>query len=169
MKFLNASGRPGPTLSRMFEVDDHTPIKHIGTLGFCWNKNRNLIEDVVKFHTFLRELNFIESDTSINLLKSGFSCSFLEEPLNIKWTKLVKGKSSKALLFHFIDELEHFNFINITEQNSILFKKIEYVFCDKNGEGFRNLDISRSQWLNQRKNFRTPQEFQLDNIMYTVS
>lgn len=165
---LNDYGRFGSVLLRRFEVEDQ-PIKPLGTMGFCWNKKRNLIEDLVKFHTFLRELNFIEKDTSINLFKTGFDCTFLEDPLNIKWTKLVKGKSSKALLFHFIDELEHFNYINITEQNSILFKKIEYVFCDHSGERFQNLDVSKSQWLNQRKSERTPQEFQLDNIMYTVS
>ena len=145
------------------------PKDPIGTMGFCWNKNRNIIEDLVKFHTFLRDLNFIEKDTSIKLLKTGFGCEYLQEPLGIKWTKLVKGKSSKALLFHFIDELEHFNYINITEQNSELFKKIEYVFCDNQGEKFQNLDVSKSSWLNQRKTGRTPQEFQLDNIMYTIN
>jgi len=144
------------------------PYDTLGSLNFCWSKQRNLIEDIVKFHTLLREGNFIEKETPIDLLKNAFSCSFLKEPLNIKWTKQVKGKSSKALLFHFIDELEHFNYIEITEQNSLLFKKIEYIFCDNKGDKFNNLDVSKSQWLNQRKSGRTPQEIQLDNIMYLV-
>jgi hypothetical protein len=144
------------------------PIGSIGTVGFCWNKNRDINEDLVKFHTLLRENDFLEKDISINLLKSAFSCSFLKTPLNIKWTKHVKGKSSKALLFHFIDELEHYNYINITEQNLILFEKIRYVFCDINGVSFENLEVSKSQWLNQRKSGRTPQENQIDNILSSV-
>jgi hypothetical protein len=155
----------GFVLSRTFNEED----KPLGTFGFCWNKNRNIIEDLVKFHTFLRELGFIERDTSINLLKAGFDGRFLSDPLNIKWTKLVKGKSSKALLFYFIDELEHLNYIYITEQNSMLFDKIDYVFCDNKGEKFKNLDVSKSQWLNQRKTSMTPQEIQLDSIMHSIS
>ena len=71
-------------------------------------------------------------------------------------------------MFHFIDQLETFNFIQISIQNSELFSKIAHVFCDSSGNQFKNLPISKSQWLNQRKSERTPQEMELDSILLSV-
>jgi len=139
-----------------------------GTLSFCWNKNRDFISDLVKLHTLLRESEFIDRNTSIQDLKTAFNGSFLKVPLKIKWIKLVKGKTSKALLFHLIDRLEQFNYIDLTEDNLSLFNKIEYVFCDSDGFEFQNLAVSKSQWLNQRQNIRTPQEVELDSVLYSI-
>ena len=138
----------------------------VGVKGFCWN--RNITEDIVKFHTLLREYGYIPKETSINTLKSGFNCEFIEKPLKLQWIKKVKGKTSKSLLFHFIDQLETFHFIQISIQNSALFGKIKQVFCDSSGNQFKNLPISKSQWLNQRKSERTPQEMELDSILLSI-
>jgi hypothetical protein len=140
----------------------------LGSKAFCWNQNRNLIKDLMILHTYLRDYDFIEKDTSINSLKAAFSCGYIDKPLEIKWTKKVKGKDSKGLLFHFIDQLEHLNLIKLTYQNFELFNKLNYVFCDSTGESFKNLEVSKSQWLNQRKLEKTPQEVQLDRILYTL-
>lgn len=139
-----------------------------GINAFCWNKKRNITRDIVILHTYLRESNFIDKNTPIRTLQDAFSCGFIKKPLGVKWTKKVKGKLSKGLLFHFIDQLEHLNFIDITIQNLELFAKFDFVFCDSNGKNFNNLDVSKSQWLNQRKLEKTPQELELESILYTL-
>jgi hypothetical protein len=145
------------------------PVNRIlGTYGFCWNKKRDLTRDTVILHTLLKEHEFIHKDTSINSLKDAFNCKFISDPLKIEWTKKVKGKHSKGLLFHFIEQLEHFNFIDIIYQNNELFNKLSFIFCDLGGERLYNLDVSKSQWLNQRKSEKTPQEIELDSILCTL-
>jgi hypothetical protein len=140
----------------------------LGTHGFCWNKKRDLTRDTVILHTYLRDHEFIHKDTPVNLLKYAFSGEFLLSPLEIRWTKKVKGKDSKGLLFHFIEQLEHLNFIDVIYQNNELFSKLGAIFCDSSGENLENLAVSKSQWLNQRKSEKTPQEIELDRILYTL-
>lgn len=143
-------------------------LRRVRMEGFCWNKKRNLIEDLVILHTYLREYDFIDKNTSIKVLQDALGCCFIDEPLGIKWTKKVKGKLSKGLLFHFIDQLEHFNLISTTYQNFELFNKLHIIFCSPSGDELRNLEVSKSQWLNQRKLNKTPQELALDNILHTL-
>ncbi len=140
----------------------------LGTNGFCWNKSRNIYEDMVKLYTLLIDYGFIHKQTSIEIFKKAFSCKFIKEPLNIHWTKTVKGKFSKSLIFHFIDQLESLNFMEITYNNNQLFKRINFIFIDKEGNAFKNLHVSKSLWLNTRKLERTPQEMELDSIIWIV-
>jgi hypothetical protein len=163
-----------PVAKQSDKIDEKKPLKkpssskRLGTNGFCWNKKRDLTMDTVILHTLLREHEFISKDTPINSLKDAFNCKFLPTPLQIPWTKRVKGKHSKGLLFHFIEQLEHLNFIDIILQNNELFNKLSFIFCDLSGGGLQNLDVSKSQWLNQRKLEKTPQEIELDSILYTL-
>lgn len=161
-----ATAKKGGVAKRIVEKNENQP--RVQMKGFCWNKTRNLIEDLVILHTYLREYDFIDKNTSIKTLQNALGCCFINRPLGIKWTKKVKGKLSKGLLFHFIDQLEHFNLINITYQNFELFIKLNLIFCGPSGDELKNLEVSKSQWLNQRKQNKTPQELALDNILYTL-
>ena len=124
--------------------------------------------DIVKLHTLLRNYGFIPDNTSFQDFNYAFSCKRLETPLTIPWTKTVKGKTSKSLLFHFIDQLESSGFIEHTYQNHLLFNKIKSTFVDHKGNAFENLNVSKSIWLNQRIQERTPQESELDMILYSI-
>jgi len=78
---------------------------------------------------------------------------------------LVKGKLSKPLLYHFIDELEAKGFIADTEDRPSLFKKLRLIFVDHNGNELKNFATSKSYNLTKRKKDKTEQEVKIDAIL----
>jgi len=117
--------------------------------SFKWLNNKGINKDMFYLHILLEQYGIIEQHSeNLFLLKKAFSGEVLLSPLNIKW--IIKGKNqhtSKPSLFYFIEELEQNELIERVydlEDNTPLYKKIQMIFVDHEGNAFTNLSVSRS-------------------------
>lgn len=135
--------------------------------SFKWIGN-DVVTQITKLHFLLIKEGYIPSNTTPKTFLDAFQGQQLIEHINIRWIKKVKGKLSKPLLFYFINELELKKLIEGTFDNRDLFKKIENIFADPEGNKLQNLGQSKRFSNTGRKKDKTHQEKGIDIIINQI-
>jgi hypothetical protein len=135
--------------------------------SFCWNKSRPFKEDMLKLHTLLKEAGFIATNTPFDKFCKAFSSEPIDEELGIVWSKKVKGKLSKPLLLHFIEELQVLKLIEPVLINNELYIMIQAIFKGPENENLKYFAVSRSTWI-KRPSEKTSQELELNLILQAI-
>jgi len=155
---------------KIIQSSQSTPLSQIAAKSsskqniyssFKWIGNS---EQLQKLHQSMISKGFIDPYVELEYFQSVFDQSMLNKPLEIKWLVLGKNKlTSKPSLFYFYDQLVRAELIQEIESNGTLYKMLENIFVDHNGNKLENLKVSKSN--SKQMKIVTPQEIQINDIL----
>jgi hypothetical protein len=120
----------------------------------------------------LKDNEFIDSSTELDVFHKAFDGIALEHPIKIQWTAKGKNKQiNKHLLFYLFNKLADHKLIIDDTDNKIFKDRIRFIFCKSNGETLSNLDESNStssKKINKKVIVKTPDEIKIDEIIVAL-
>jgi hypothetical protein len=123
--------------------------------SFKWTKFP--AERTTKLHRRLVDAGFISQDIELILFSKAFDGSPLDEPLNIRWLKKIKGKLSKPLILYLFDQLVEKKLIEPTISNQEMYRKVQRVFTDHEGQPLQHFDVSSAQIKKRKSDYTQPE------------
>jgi hypothetical protein len=134
-------------------------------LSFKWIGNIHVL--TIKLHQALVEGGFIANNVDVTDFSKAFHGEALEHSLNIRWLKKVKGKLSKPLILYLFDQLMESGLLEKVSANQEIYKKVQRIFTDHDGNPLQHLDVS-SAGIKQRKKDYTEAEKQINAIIASL-
>ncbi len=131
--------------------------------GLQWTSNSQ--NNTANLYIGLKAAGFISSDTPLAAFQNLFNPNELKTDEKIIWTKLVKGKLSKILIFTLFDELISRKLIKYID-TSIVYYLVENLFLDQFRCPLKNIRISYQHFM--KKGTKTNQDFELEKIISTL-
>jgi hypothetical protein len=132
------------------------------TLAFKWTANSH--ERTIKLHQALVEGGFISNAVNEIDFSKGFQGEAIEHPINIRWLKKVKGKLSKPLILYLFDQLMENGLLERVPANQEIYKKVQRIFTDHEGNPLQYLDVSSAGIKNRKRDY-TEAEKQINAII----
>ena len=137
------------------------------TATFKWKSQQDKPLSTVLWQK-LKDNEFIDISTELDVFHKAFNGSTLEHPLKIQWTAIGKNKQiNKHLIFYLMDKLAEKKLIEENTDNPTFISTLGFVFCDSNGALLLNLNVSNSSSSKKRKT-KTPDEIKIDAIIVTL-
>ena len=161
MGILNPAAEQQPAILPNAVTQKMLPQKE-AVLAFKWLKNPT--ERTTKLHLALTEGGFISTTIPLIDFSKAFTGEPLENSLGIRWLKKVRGKLSKPLILYLFDQLMEHGLLERVTSNQEIYKKVQRIFNDHDGNPLQYLDVSSAQ-IKKRKSDYTQQEKEINAII----
>ncbi len=86
----------------------------------------------------LKEHGFVEDKLSVHSFRKAFDGSQLEEPLNIKWVKIVNKECNFASILKLVELLVEKGYIQKSNNSHELYRKLSHLFVKNDGSFINN-------------------------------